>query len=54
MVCYAGKLFDNCINRACSEKSAAETVQFALSGGTKEVVSGWYGDVSFEPLEGRE
>ena len=28
-----------------------ETVQFAVGGGSKDVVNGWYDDVSFEPLE---
>jgi hypothetical protein len=28
-----------------------ETLQFAVGGGGREVVNGWYDDVSFEPLE---
>lgn len=28
-----------------------EKVQFAVGGGSREVVNGWYDDVSFEPLE---
>ena len=28
-----------------------ETVQFAVGGGSKDVVNGWYDDVIFEPLE---
>jgi hypothetical protein len=28
-----------------------QTVQLAVSGGGREVVNGWYDDVSFEPLE---
>lgn len=31
-----------------------ETVQFAVGGSGKEVVSGWYGDVSFEPLDDKK
>jgi hypothetical protein len=28
-----------------------QTVQLAVGGGSREVVNGWYDDVSFEPLE---
>jgi hypothetical protein len=28
-----------------------QTVQLAVGGGSKDVVNGWYDDVSFEPLE---
>jgi hypothetical protein len=29
-----------------------QTLQFAVGGGSREVVNGWYDDVSFEPLDG--
>jgi hypothetical protein len=31
-----------------------ETVQFAVGGGSREVVNGWYDEVSFEPLEDKK
>jgi hypothetical protein len=31
-----------------------QTVQLAVGGGSKDVVNGWYDDVSFEPLETRQ